>query len=146
MPSSSARCSQLPRAADKLPFYVALHKLRDHLRGDLPDLSDTDVTFPDLELKVEPKKEKLEVKQEIEDSAAGLDQTISESLTVGMKMENGSFAGRQKRFSSSCSLYIEHNSLSAVYHFILDRTHAHLNKISSKSVHIFGVIYLTQSD
>ncbi|CAF4312717.1 unnamed protein product, partial [Rotaria sordida] len=24
MPSSSARCSQLPRAEDKLPFYIGL--------------------------------------------------------------------------------------------------------------------------
>ncbi|CAF3978921.1 unnamed protein product, partial [Rotaria sp. Silwood1] len=28
MPSSSARCSQLPRAEDKLPFYMGLRKLR----------------------------------------------------------------------------------------------------------------------
>ena len=28
--------SGLPRAIDKVPFYTALKKLRDHLRGDLP--------------------------------------------------------------------------------------------------------------
>jgi TDG/mug DNA glycosylase family protein len=61
MPSSSARCSQLPRAVDKLPFYTALKKLRDHLCGRLPDLDLTEVIFPDLELKVEPKKERLDV-------------------------------------------------------------------------------------
>ena len=55
MPSSSARCSQLPRAIDKVPFYVALRKLRDFVRGDLAYLSDSEVTFPDLELKVETK-------------------------------------------------------------------------------------------
>jgi TDG/mug DNA glycosylase family protein len=38
MPSSSARCSQLPRAVDKVPFYASLKKLRDYLRGDLKEL------------------------------------------------------------------------------------------------------------
>lgn len=60
MPSSSARCSQLPRAIDKVPFYIALKKLRDHLRGHLPHLDESEVTFPDLELKVEPRKDRLE--------------------------------------------------------------------------------------
>ncbi|XP_074644620.1 uncharacterized protein LOC141901335 isoform X2 [Tubulanus polymorphus] len=60
MPSSSARCSQLPRAIDKVPFYASLKKLRDHLRGDLPDLDDSEVCFPDLELKVKVKTEKTE--------------------------------------------------------------------------------------
>ncbi|KAK8787957.1 hypothetical protein V5799_022260 [Amblyomma americanum] len=57
MPSSSARCAQLPRAVDKLPFYVALKKLRDHLRGRLPMLHPSEVTFPDVKLKVEAKEE-----------------------------------------------------------------------------------------
>ncbi|KAK2168315.1 hypothetical protein LSH36_18g09012 [Paralvinella palmiformis] len=65
MPSSSARCSQLPRAVDKVPFYVALKKLRDHVRGEIKELNEADVTFPDLELKVEPKKDKaLKLKEE----------------------------------------------------------------------------------
>lgn len=63
MPSSSARCSQLPRAVDKVPFYLALKKLRDHARGTLPDLDESEVIFADLELKVEPKKERLEKAQ-----------------------------------------------------------------------------------
>lgn len=46
MPSSSARCSQLPRASDKLPFYVALKTLRDYCREDEPCLRMSDVTFP----------------------------------------------------------------------------------------------------
>ena len=66
MPSSSARCSQLPRAVDKVPFYVALKKLRDYLRGDLPSLDDSEVMFPDLELKVEPRKDRLELKMKME--------------------------------------------------------------------------------
>jgi hypothetical protein len=64
MPSSSARCSQLPRAVDKVPFYIALKKLRDHFRGDLKALDDSEVVFPDLELKVEPRKDRGEVKTE----------------------------------------------------------------------------------
>ncbi|XP_064605577.1 G/T mismatch-specific thymine DNA glycosylase-like [Liolophura sinensis] len=56
MPSSSARCSQLPRAVDKVPFYVALKKLRDYLRGDMKTLDEAEVIFPDLELKVKTEK------------------------------------------------------------------------------------------
>ena len=51
MPSSSARCAQLPRASDKVPFYGALRRLRDHVVGHVPYLDDADVTFPTLELK-----------------------------------------------------------------------------------------------
>eukprot|EP00108_Taenia_solium_P006401 TsM_000636800 transcript=TsM_000636800 gene=TsM_000636800 len=47
MPSSSARCAQLPRAEDKLPFFVALRKLREHLRGERPHLEDSEVIFAD---------------------------------------------------------------------------------------------------
>lgn len=45
MPSSSARCSQLPRATDKVPYYLALKKLRDYLCGRIPYLDDSEVTF-----------------------------------------------------------------------------------------------------
>jgi len=71
MPSSSARCSQLPRAVDKVPFYVALRKLRDYRRGEVLHLDESEVTFPDLELKVEPRKDRLDrqLKQQQEASA-----------------------------------------------------------------------------
>jgi hypothetical protein len=62
MPSSSARCSQLPRAVDKVPFYTALKKLRDYLCGDSETLDESEVCFPDLELKVKVKAEKQEPK------------------------------------------------------------------------------------
>lgn len=57
MPSSSARCAQLPRAADKVPFYAALKKFRDYLNGSLPELDDTELVFLNSKLKnfVEPK-------------------------------------------------------------------------------------------
>lgn len=59
MPSSSARFTQLPRAIDKVPFYLALKKFRDHLKGDLSQLSEEEICFPDLDLKVVPKVERL---------------------------------------------------------------------------------------
>lgn len=47
MPSSSARCAQLPRAEDKLPFFVALRKLREYVRGERHHLDDSEVVFAD---------------------------------------------------------------------------------------------------
>lgn len=51
MPSSSARCAQLPRAADKVPFYAALKKFRDYLNGLIGDLDESEVVFSDQKLK-----------------------------------------------------------------------------------------------
>lgn len=47
MPSSSARCAQLPRAADKVPFYGALKKFRDYLNGLVVDYEESDYVFND---------------------------------------------------------------------------------------------------
>lgn len=47
MPSSSARCAQLPRAADKVPFYSALKKFRDYINGLILELDDSEVVFPE---------------------------------------------------------------------------------------------------
>lgn len=47
MPSSSARCAQLPRAADKVPFYAALKKFRDYLNGLVPDYDESEYVFND---------------------------------------------------------------------------------------------------
>lgn len=47
MPSSSARCAQLPRAADKVPFYAALKKFRDYLNGVIPHIDESDCVFAD---------------------------------------------------------------------------------------------------
>lgn len=76
MPSSSARCTQLPRAVDKVPFYEALRRYRDYLRGKIPCPDDSEVTFPDLELKTaEPKKNRIkqEIKTEGEEAGAPAD-------------------------------------------------------------------------
>lgn len=47
MPSSSARCAQLPRAADKVPFYMALKKFRDYLNGVIPHIDESECVFAD---------------------------------------------------------------------------------------------------
>ena len=52
MPSSSARCAQLPRAIDKVPFFESLRKLRDHVIGRIPYIDELEVTFPTLQLRI----------------------------------------------------------------------------------------------
>lgn len=51
MPSSSARCAQLPRASDKVPFYSALKKFRDYLNGVITDIDESDIVFTNSKLK-----------------------------------------------------------------------------------------------
>lgn len=50
MPSSSARCAQLPRALDKVPFYSALRKFRDYLKGTISELDEEEVVFSNVKL------------------------------------------------------------------------------------------------
>ena len=59
MPSSSARCAQLPRALDKVPFYTALRKFRDFLKGTVDELKEEDIAFANIKirnLKKDPEK------------------------------------------------------------------------------------------
>lgn len=95
MPSSSARCAQLPRATDKVPFYDALRKLRDHLLGRIPQLDDAEVTFPNLELKCVkkegPKDEEAEVSQE------GSDEDFDENQSGALE---GEMRGRNRRIGA----------------------------------------------
>lgn len=51
MPNSSARCAQLPRAVDKVPFYQALKKFRDYLKGSIDKIEDSEVVFSNVKLK-----------------------------------------------------------------------------------------------
>ena len=51
MPSSSARCAQLPRAVDKVPFFEALRKFRDYLTGKLAKIEDSEVVFANVSLR-----------------------------------------------------------------------------------------------
>ena len=50
MPNSSARCAQLPRALDKVPFYTALKKFRDYLRGEITELDESEIVFSSVKL------------------------------------------------------------------------------------------------
>ncbi|KAK3601747.1 hypothetical protein CHS0354_016110 [Potamilus streckersoni] len=81
MPSSSARCSQLPRAVDKVPFYQALKKLKDYITGVIDTLDDSEVCFPDLELKTAVKSEKKSVKSESVDIES-LDNDFMQSYEI----------------------------------------------------------------
>ncbi|KAH9518980.1 hypothetical protein Btru_008830 [Bulinus truncatus] len=86
MPSSSARCAQLPRAADKVPFYLALKKLRDHLKGDLPTLEESEVVFPVVDHK--PKCEvKDDVSDEDDDSRMSLGDSSKEMTLEQIQMQ-----------------------------------------------------------
>ena len=76
MPNSSARCAQLPRAVDKVPFYVALKKFRDHLRGDLPELKESEVTFPEVKLQNFNNKRIKDAEGENEEMMEGEDSRI----------------------------------------------------------------------
>lgn len=65
MPSSSARCAQLPRASDKVPYYAALKKFRDYLNGTVAVLDENDIVFQYCKLKTFPRhtqpKEEIKV-------------------------------------------------------------------------------------
>jgi len=58
MPSSSARCAQLPRASDKAPFFEALKRCRNYLKGESNTVVDEqkEFVFADLTLKGFPRK------------------------------------------------------------------------------------------
>lgn len=67
MPSSSARCAQLPRALDKVPFYSALRKFRDYLRGTIDFISEEEMTFAHVKLKNFKKEDKTILIEEEDD-------------------------------------------------------------------------------
>ena len=51
MPNSSARCAQLPRAVDKVPFYEGLRKFRDFLLGRGEEPTEEELVFSNVKLK-----------------------------------------------------------------------------------------------
>ncbi|KAI1882157.1 hypothetical protein AGOR_G00247780 [Albula goreensis] len=67
MPSSSPRCSQFPRAQDKVHFFLKLKELRDQLKGVVknPEVQETNYSF-DLALAKEDAK-KVAIKEEKQD-------------------------------------------------------------------------------
>lgn len=96
MPSSSARCAQLPRAADKVPYYAALKKFRDYLNGTISHLDESDIVFADSRLK----KKEQEVPDEKKPSMYSDDNVEGEQKFVdGMpvKHESGLIPGKKKR-------------------------------------------------
>ncbi|RMZ96384.1 mitochondrial [Brachionus plicatilis] len=48
LPSTSARLLILPTVSDKIPFFAALKKVRDHLNGHLDHIVDEELMFPDF--------------------------------------------------------------------------------------------------
>ena len=88
MPNSSARCAQLPRAVDKVPFYEALKKLKDFLAGDLKELDDSEIVFTNVKLKnfndSAIKKEQL-LQQQIKDEKMNSEFRLSSDSSEGGK-------------------------------------------------------------
>ena len=64
MPSSSARCAQLPRAVDKVPFFEALKKFRDFVTGKAGEPQEEEIVFASVVLKNFPKKSLVKVEPE----------------------------------------------------------------------------------
>ena len=46
-----ARCAQLPRAINKVPFYSAPKKFRDYLNGLIPEIDENEVIFNDPKIR-----------------------------------------------------------------------------------------------
>lgn len=56
LPTSESRgplFRQLPKIADKIPFYVGLKKFKDSLNGNFNNLTDRDIMFPDFKIILE---------------------------------------------------------------------------------------------
>lgn len=89
MPSSSARCAQLPRAADKVPFYAALKKFRDYLNGLVPEYDESDYVFND------PKYSQISTEAELKDETIAF--TALEGGAADMADPNKKKRGRPKK-------------------------------------------------
>ncbi|XP_063595198.1 G/T mismatch-specific thymine DNA glycosylase-like [Penaeus indicus] len=105
MPSSSARCAQLPRALDKVPFYSALRKYRDYLKGIIPEVDEDEITFSHVRLSNPKTPVKQEVKLEQDDMAEPKKTFNSESARA-LK----AFKGNIKSEQNECSIKSENPS------------------------------------
>ena len=68
MPSTSGLVAQLPRAVDKVPFFLGLKKLRDFLNGKIDKLEESEIVFSSVVLsnkKSPTKKEETSISSEI---------------------------------------------------------------------------------
>ena len=92
MPNSSARCAQLPRAVDKVPFYSALKKFRDFLKGEISELDEKEVVFSDLKLtNFRDGSPKVKMNSEFKT----MDSSDSSDLSVDIRFDP--FTGRKRR-------------------------------------------------
>lgn len=87
MPSSSARCAQLPRAADKVPFYAALKKFRDYLNGLVAHLDDGELVFPDNTSR--RPQEELEIRRLTMEPDPGDTIILEDGTEVPLKKKRG---------------------------------------------------------
>lgn len=94
MPSSSARCAQLPRALDKVPFYSALRKYRDYLKGIIPEVNEEEITFSHVRLSNPKTPVKQEVKLE-EDDIGEPKKTFCSESAKALKAFKGSIKSEQ---------------------------------------------------
>ena len=128
MPSSSARCAQLPRVADKVPFFLALKKFRDHLNGLMPELDEAEIVFSNVMLKNAPSKkivktEPLEyheqnVPPDLEPVTDGIPANVPESVSTVIEDVIRKFTAEVTNgdaCSSSCSESSPATSLAS-YH------------------------------
>ena len=103
MPSSSARCAQLPRAIDKVPFYSALRKYRDYLKGTISELNEDEVVFTNVKLT----NFKPQIKLEPEAEAAPESKCVSAKVAkhkhkkVGSDRTKGQKSPQKKKTNSS---------------------------------------------
>lgn len=97
MPSSSARCAQLPRAADKVPYYAALKKFRDYLNGTIPHLDESDIVFADSKLKKKDHEAIEDKKPLYADDLPDGENRITEINGALVKQDSGLIPGKKKR-------------------------------------------------
>ncbi|KAJ0171219.1 hypothetical protein K1T71_013418 [Dendrolimus kikuchii] len=87
MPSSSARCAQLPRAADKVPFYAALKKFRDYLNGLVARVDEAELVFPDTTGR--RPQEEMEIRRLTMEPEPGDTMILEDGTEVPLKKKRG---------------------------------------------------------
>jgi mismatch-specific thymine-DNA glycosylase len=65
MPSTSGLVAQLPRVADKVPFFLGLKKLRDFLNGKINKIEDSEMVFSSVVLSKKKRRQILAQKSNL---------------------------------------------------------------------------------
>lgn len=96
MPSSSARCAQLPRAADKVPFYAALKKFRDFLNGLIPHMEESECVFTEQRIRQCCESQDLNkaVTVTLSDVKCSDDPAIASNLNIDAQQSSHMFSDR----------------------------------------------------